>query len=86
MCVFITAGPIIKLCVCLLLCVFMCFITAGPITKLVTVCVYYCSTDYMCVCVLSLQDLLQSCVCFITAGPITKLCAWGEEESGGHVL
>jgi hypothetical protein len=24
--------------------------------------------------------------CFITAGPITKLCAWGEEESGGHVL
>ena len=23
---------------------------------------------------------------FITAGPITKLCAWGEEESGGHVL
>ena len=26
------------------------------------------------------------CVCFITAGPITKLCAWGEEESGGHVL
>ncbi len=26
------------------------------------------------------------CVCFITAGPITKLCAWGEEESGAHVL
>jgi len=32
-------------------------------------------------CVLLLQDLLQSCalicvcVCFITAGPITKLCA-----------
>ncbi len=26
------------------------------------------------------------CVCFITAGPIAKLCAWGEEESGGHVL
>jgi len=25
-------------------------------------------------------------VCFIAAGPITKLCAWGEEESGGHVL
>ena len=25
-------------------------------------------------------------VCFITAGPITKLCAWVEEESGGHVL
>ena len=29
---------------------------------------------------------IQLCVCFITAGPITKLCAWGEEESGGHVL
>ena len=28
----------------------------------------------------------KKCVCFITAGPITKLCAWGEEESGGHVL
>jgi hypothetical protein len=28
----------------------------------------------------------HGCVCFITAGPITKLCAWGEEESGGHVL
>ncbi len=28
----------------------------------------------------------EVCVCFITAGPITKLCAWGEEESGGHVL
>ena len=27
----------------------------------------------------------QMCV-FITAGPITKLCAWGEEDSGGHVL
>ena len=26
------------------------------------------------------------CVCFITAGPITKLCAWGEGDSGGHVL
>ena len=25
-------------------------------------------------------------VCFITAGPITKVFAWGEEESGGHVL
>jgi hypothetical protein len=30
--------------------------------------------------------ILDVCVCFITAGPITKLCAWGEEESGGHVL
>jgi hypothetical protein len=29
---------------------------------------------------------LIRCVCFITAGPITKLFAWGEEESGGHVL
>ena len=28
----------------------------------------------------------EVCVCFITAGPITKLCAWGEEESGGHML
>jgi hypothetical protein len=23
---------------------------------------------------------------FITAGPITKLFAWGEGDSGGHVL
>jgi hypothetical protein len=34
-------------------------------------------TNVFCFCV---------CVCFITAGPITKLFAWGEEESGGHVL
>jgi hypothetical protein len=28
-----------------------------------------------------------TCVCvFITAVPNTKLCAWGEEDSGGHVL
>jgi hypothetical protein len=31
------------------------------------------------------RTLTFRCVCFITAGPITKLCAWGEEESGGHV-
>jgi len=47
--------------------------------------------------VLSDSTHIQSChriwklvsingVCFITAGPITKLCAWGKEESGGHVL
>jgi hypothetical protein len=32
------------------------------------------------------EDKDKESVCFITAGPITKLCAWGEEESGGHVL
>jgi len=31
------------------------------------------------------RHTLHVCV-FITAGPITKLCAWGEEDSGGHVL
>jgi hypothetical protein len=36
------------------------------------------------VCLL-LQDLLQSVV-FITAVPIIKLFAWGEGDSGGHVL
>jgi len=30
-------------------------------------------------------ECVLECV-FITAGPITKLCAWGEEDSGGHVL
>jgi len=34
----------------------------------------------------STRSLKTMCVCFITAGPITKLCAWGEEEIGGHVL
>jgi hypothetical protein len=29
--------------------------------------------------------LAAVCV-FITAVPNTKLCAWGEEDSGGHVL
>jgi hypothetical protein len=33
-----------------------------------------------------LRRVQKKCVCFITAGPITKLFAWGEEESGGHVL
>ena len=42
----------------------------------------YCVKEGEGVCVLLLQDR----VCFMTAGPITKLCAWGEEESGGHVL
>jgi hypothetical protein len=33
------------------------------------------------------EIVLLGCVCvFITAGPITKLCAWAEEDSGGHVL
>jgi hypothetical protein len=32
------------------------------------------------------RHMVRKHVCFITAGPITKLCAWGEEESGGHVL
>ena len=31
-----------------------------------------------------LRVILSLFVCFITEGPITKLCAWGEEESGGH--
>jgi hypothetical protein len=34
----------------------------------------------------SVYSKFRLCVCFITAGPITKLFAWGEEESGGHVL
>jgi hypothetical protein len=30
---------------------------------------------------------IEKCVCvFITTVPNTKLCAWGEEDSGGHVL
>jgi len=36
-------------------------------------------------CVTSANEIMAS-LCFITAGPITKLFAWGEEESGGHVL
>jgi hypothetical protein len=34
---------------------------------------------------LSLSELEEVCV-FITAVPITKLFAWGEGDSGGHVL
>jgi hypothetical protein len=30
---------------------------------------------------------IEKCLCvFITTVPNTKLCAWGEEDSGGHVL
>ena len=46
---------------------------------------YYCRTYYKAVRVGG-GAVRHVCVCFITAGPITKLCAWGEEESGGHVL
>ncbi len=41
-------------------------------------------TGFMCYERLQAEAYVN--VCFITAGPITKLCAWGEEESGGHVL
>jgi hypothetical protein len=34
----------------------------------------YPALEWVCVCV------------FITVVPNTKLCAWGEEDSGGHVL
>jgi hypothetical protein len=30
--------------------------------------------------------ILYQLLLFITAVPNTKLCAWGEEDSGGHVL
>ena len=40
----------------------------------------------MCVFIkLLLQYLLGVCV-FVTAVPIIKLFAWGEGDSGGHVL
>jgi hypothetical protein len=32
------------------------------------------------------EPITHCCVVFITAVPNTKLCAWGEEDSGGHVL
>ncbi len=45
------------------------------------------SASVLCLCVV-VVCFITVClyVCFITAGPITKLFAWGEEESGGHVL
>jgi hypothetical protein len=43
---------------------------AEACVDMMSVCVYY----YRTVCV------------FITAVPNTKLCAWGKEDSGGHVL
>ena len=45
-----------------------------------------CDFVYIYVCVFKFIYMPRMCVCFITAGPITKLFAWGEEESGGHVL
>jgi hypothetical protein len=69
-CVFITAVPIIKQ--------FVCVYYGSTYYKAVReggggVCVYYCRTDVLCVCLL-LQDLVQSCV-------------RGEGgDIGGHVL
>ena len=35
---------------------------------------------------LGVHHLRYKLLLFITAVPNTKLCAWGEEDSGGHVL
>ena len=51
-------------------------IDRGACAAFVQVCVFFTAVPITCASV---------CV-FITAGPITKLCAWGEEDSGGHVL
>jgi hypothetical protein len=73
-------------------------ITAGPSTKLCGRCVCLLLQDLVQSCLRGggggiWEDMcyersrgLRTSVCFITAGPITKLFAWGEEESGGHVL
>jgi hypothetical protein len=60
--------------------------TCFSLTTLRCVCVY----KHVCVCV---SVCLCVCVCVsvctvvdITAVPNTKLCAWGEEDSGEHVL
>jgi hypothetical protein len=61
------------------------FITAVPNTK--RACVLYCST--VCVYLFTYYKAVRKAVStdsFITAVPNTKLCAWGEEDSGGHVL
>jgi hypothetical protein len=92
MCVFITAGPSTKM---------FTWGGGGYGRTCATrddeprpVCVYYCRTEYKDVYMGGggiWEDMCyerrraEACVGFITAGPITKLCAWGEEESGGHV-
>jgi hypothetical protein len=40
----------------------------------------------LCVCDVCRADFACPVCVFITAGPITKLFAWGEGDSGGHVL
>ena len=40
----------------------------------------------MCTSRFEPAEMLPSVLLFITAVPNTKLCAWGEEDSGGHVL
>ena len=40
-------------------------------------CVFITAINYYCSTLLLL---------FITAVPNTKLCAWGEEDSGGHII
>ncbi len=80
----------------------VCFITAGPITKLFawggggewrTCAMRDDEPRPVWMNLLITHKLARFAagpgaggVCFITAGPITKLFAWGEEESGGHVL
>jgi hypothetical protein len=55
----------------------------------VGVVVYYYSTYYKAVRVggrVIMEDMYYGVCVFITAVPNTKLFAWGEGDSGGHVL
>jgi hypothetical protein len=57
------------------------------ISMCVCVCVCVCVCLCLCVCARVDVDWQSKHVCvFITAVPITKLFAWGEGDSGGHVL
>jgi hypothetical protein len=45
-----------------------------------------CRTHSLMISLEGGRDKVHLLLLFITAVPNTKLCAWGEEESGGHVL
>ena len=82
------ALPMSRLPVCVLVCV---FITAEPITMINLFewgegIVYFSGHQAKPLTGLAKRAVYLLVCVFITAVPNTKLCAWGEEDSGGHVL
>ena len=75
-----------QVCVCVCVCVFItqAAVTVPIIPVTVTVQLAARTVTKCNVCVF-ISAIMLFALLFITAVPNTKLCAWGEEDSEGHV-